>query len=177
MNNELLLLSEVLLDVCSEKSLTIATVESCTGGLVSARLTSVPGSSRVVLGGVVAYADEVKRGLLGVDETLLAAHGAVSEPVARALASGARARLGATWGIGVTGIAGPGGGSATKPVGTVHLAVDGPVAGEAVHYVSRFPGDRERVRRLSSQTAREMLRRRLVGLAPLGSPGRARDDD
>ena len=139
---------------------TVATAESCTGGLLAARLTEVPGSSEYFLGGVVAYANEVKEGLLGVSAADLAAAGAVSEPVARALAAGARRVLGAGYGLGVTGVAGPGGGSDDKPVGTVHLALATPV--DVHHRAVRFPGDRQRVRWQATQLALEMLRRELV---------------
>jgi nicotinamide-nucleotide amidase len=149
---------------------TVATAESCTGGLVAARLTAVPGSSDYVLGGVVAYANAAKSELLGVAPEVLREHGAVSEPVARALAAGARARLGADWGIGVTGVAGPGGGSDEKPVGTVHHAVAGP-GGVVVHRLARFPGDRERVRWQASQLGLELLRRALLRAAAEATPG------
>ncbi len=144
-----------------EAAATVATGESCTGGLVAARLTEVPGSSDYVLGGVVAYANEVKESLLGVPPDLLREHGAVSEPVARALAAGARAAAGATFGIGITGVAGPGGGSESKPVGTVHVALAGP-EGDLVHRQARFPGERQRVRWQTSQLALELLRRELL---------------
>lgn len=144
-----------------EAGATVATGESCTGGLVAARLTEVPGSSDYVLGGVVAYADEVKESLLGVPPDVLREHGAVSEPVARALAAGARAATGATFGIGITGVAGPGGGSESKPVGTVHVALAGP-EGDLVHRQARFPGERQRVRWQTSQLALELLRRELL---------------
>lgn len=140
---------------------TVATGESCTGGLVASRLTNVAGSSDYFLGAVVAYANEVKEGLLNVPAELLRTHGAVSEPVARALAAGAQRVLGATFGIGVTGVAGPGGGSADKPVGTVHVAVAGP-EGDLQHRHACFPGDRQRVRWQTSQLALELLRRELV---------------
>ena len=103
---------ELVLNACRERGLTLATAESCTGGLVAARLTSVPGSSDVFLGAVVAYADEVKAVELGVPENVLQAHGAVSAEVAAAMATGARARLGADVAVAVTGVAGPGGGTA-----------------------------------------------------------------
>src|SRR5204863_8369624 len=122
------------------------------------------GSSDYFVGGVVAYSNALKQRLLGVSETLLREHGAVSEPVARALAEGACRALGADFGIGVTGIAGPGGGSAEKPVGTVHVAV-AQRNGETTHRLVRLPGDRERVRKFSSQLALEMLRRQLLGAA------------
>ena len=139
---------------------TVATAESCTGGLLASRLTEVAGSSDYFLGAVVAYSDEVKVGLLGVTREDLAAHGAVSEPVARALAAGARRVLRTDYGIGITGIAGPTGGSPEKPLGTVHLALAGPA--EVAHRAVRFPGDRQRVRWQATQLALEMLRRELV---------------
>jgi nicotinamide-nucleotide amidase len=154
-------LEEVVGRLLREQGSTVATGESCTGGMVTARLTEVPGSSDYVRGGVVAYANDVKEGLLGVPAELLRAHGAVSEAVARALAAGARDRVGATWGIGITGVAGPGGGSEAKPVGTVHVALAGP-EGYELHREARFPGDRQRVRWQSSQLALELLRRELV---------------
>jgi nicotinamide-nucleotide amidase len=150
----------------AERGQTVAVAESCTGGLISERLTRVAGSSAYVLGGVVAYANAVKSSLVGVEAGVIAAHGAVSESVARALASGACRVVGADWGIGVTGIAGPGGGSAEKPVGTVFLSVA--CAGEVVSVAQlRLPGDRERVRLGASQFALEMLRRAVFALPPL----------
>ena len=143
---------------------TLATAESCTGGLIAERVTAVAGSSDYFLGGVVAYSNALKQRLLGVPETLLQTHGAVSEPVARALAEGACRVLGSDFGIGVTGIAGPGGGTPEKPVGTVHVAV-AQTGGGTVHRLVRLPGDRERVRKFSSQLALEMLRRQLLGAA------------
>ncbi|HVR27913.1 MAG TPA: competence/damage-inducible protein A [Thermoanaerobaculia bacterium] len=142
---------------------TLAVGESCTGGLVAERLTRVPGSSAWFLGGAVAYSNPAKTALLGVPGELLAREGAVSEATAGALARGARQRFDASWGIGVTGIAGPGGGSEAKPVGTVHIAVTSE-NGSLVHRRAVYPGDRERVRWLSSQWALDMLRRRLLGL-------------
>jgi len=134
----------------------VALAESCTGGLLAELLTAVPGASEVFGLGVVAYADEAKTQLVGVPPQLLAAHGAVSEPVARAMADGIRARSGAAFGVGITGIAGPGGGSPDKPVGTVHLALAGP--GGTSHFRRRFPGDRERVRRIAAFDALDQLR-------------------
>lgn len=148
---------------------TLATAESCTGGMIAERVTAVAGSSDYFVGGVVAYSNELKRTLVDVPEALLREHGAVSEPVARALAEGVCRRLGASHGIGVTGIAGPGGGTPEKPVGTVHVAV-ATRGGETVHRVVRLPGDRERVRRFTSQLALEMLRRRLVAAAEEATP-------
>ena len=136
---------------------TIAVAESCTGGLLGGRLTAVPGSSSQVLGGVIAYDNRIKVEQLGVPAALLAEHGAVSEPVARAMATGVRTRFGADVGIGVTGVAGPGGGSAEKPVGTVWVAVD--VAG-AVHAVRPvLPGDRAEIRHRATQIGLDRVRR------------------
>ncbi len=135
----------------------VATAESCTGGLVAQLLTSVPGSSGAFDLGVVVYSYEAKTELVSVPAALLAAHGAVSEPVARALAEGARARGKATWGIGITGIAGPGGGTPEKPVGTVHLALAGP--GGTSHLQRLYRGDRDRVRRSTAFEALFLLLR------------------
>lgn len=137
----------------------VALAESCTGGLLASLLTAVPGASAVLDLGVVAYANQVKTSLLGVDDGLLAAHGAVSEPVARALAEGVRRAAGATWGLGLTGIAGPGGGTAEKPIGTVHLALAGPRGTEAVARLYR--GDRDRVRRAAAFESLDLLLRAL----------------
>jgi nicotinamide-nucleotide amidase len=134
----------------------IALAESCTGGLLASLVTAVSGASAVFDLGVVAYANGMKAAVLGVPEALLAAHGAVSEPVARALAEGARARAGATWGVGITGIAGPSGGTPEKPVGTVHLAIAGPDGTRAL--ARRYPGDRDRVRRNAAYDALNELR-------------------
>ncbi len=139
----------------------VALAESCTGGLVAEMLTRVPGSSDVFGLGVVAYANEAKSGLVGVPPELLAAHGAVSEPVARALAEGIRGAGKATWGIGITGIAGPSGGTPEKPVGTVFVALAGPGGTEVVHRVWR--GDRDRVRKTTAYEALDMLRRATRG--------------
>ncbi|MCG5433265.1 competence/damage-inducible protein A [Mycobacterium sp. MYCO198283] len=140
----------------------IATAESCTGGLLSARLTEAAGASDYVAGAVVAYANDAKVGLLGVDDALIEAHGAVSEPVAEAMAAGALARFGADTAVAITGIAGPGGGSAEKPVGTVCFSVQ--LAGEApVTRTLRLPGDRGDVRDRSTTVALHMLRRALRG--------------
>lgn len=135
----------------------VALAESCTGGLLAELLTDVSGASAVLDLGVVAYANAVKERLLGVDGAVLAAHGAVSEPVARAMAEGARRVGEATWGIGITGIAGPTGGTPEKPVGTVHLALAGPGGTEAVARLYR--GDRARVRRAAAFEALDLLRR------------------
>ncbi len=153
-------LESVVGRLLTDAGLTVTTAESCTGGLVAERLTRVPGSSAYFLGGVVSYTNELKTRLLGVPAAMIAAHGAVSEPVARAMAKGARDRFGADYGVGITGVAGPGGGSDDKPVGTVHIAAACPSV--ALHRKVRFPGDRERVRRQSSQLALDLVRRDLL---------------
>ena len=140
----------------------IATAESCTGGLLAARLTDRPGSSAYVAGGVVAYANEAKSELLGVDPDLIATHGAVSEPVADAMAVAALNRFGADTAIAITGIAGPGGGTDDKPVGTVCFTVR-LVDGETFTRTIRLPGDRSDIRERSTTVAMHMLRRALSG--------------
>jgi nicotinamide-nucleotide amidase len=144
--------------------LTVATGESCTGGLLAARLTERPGSSAWVLGGVVAYANSAKEQLLGVPAAVLAEHGAVSPEVAAALAEGARSRFGADIGVGITGIAGPDGGTPGKPVGTVHICVAGPDGREL--RALRLPGSRTSVRERSVTMAMHLLRAQLVGGPP-----------
>ncbi|HET9179886.1 MAG TPA: competence/damage-inducible protein A [Terriglobia bacterium] len=138
---------------------TLATAESCTGGLLGERITRVPGSSEYYLGGTVCYSNELKTKFAGVSPKLLEACGAVSRPVAQALAEGIRRKANASIGIGITGIAGPGGGTETKPAGMVFIAVADDRGTEVREF--HFPGDRERVRLLSSQFALEMLRRRI----------------
>jgi nicotinamide-nucleotide amidase len=137
----------------------LAVAESCTGGLLAELVTRVPGASAVFELGVVAYANSMKERVVEVPAALLAANGAVSEPVARALAEGARRIAGATWGIGITGVAGPSGGTPEKPVGTVHLALAGPTGTEPFQRLYR--GDRERVRRHAALEALDLLRRKL----------------
>ena len=153
-------LAEVVLGLCRAKGLTIAVGESCTGGMLGERLTAIPGSSDVVVGGVIAYSNEIKTAMLGVDAAVIAEHGAVSEPVARAMAEGARDRLKASIGVGITGIAGPGGATPGKPVGTVDLAIAGPWPTEARR--SQFIGDREEIRYRASQAALNMIRLHLT---------------
>jgi nicotinamide-nucleotide amidase len=166
-------LESVVGRLLAERGQTVATGESCTGGLVAERLTRVPGSSTYVRGAAVAYSNDAKRAILGVPAGTIASEGAVSEATAAALARGAIERFEADWGIGITGIAGPGGGSEEKPVGLVHIAVAGP-DGSLVHRRPVFPGDRERVRWQSSQWALDLLRRRLAGLSEGPQPwGRA----
>ena len=140
----------------------IATAESCTAGLLSARLTELPGSSSYVAGGVVAYADEAKVELLGVDPELIDAHGAVSEPVAEAMAEGALRRFRADTAIAITGIAGPGGGTEDKPVGTVCFSVL-VAGGRTLTRNARLPGDRADIRERSTTVAMHLLRRALSG--------------
>jgi PncC family amidohydrolase len=148
----------------ADRGLTVATAESCTGGLLAARLTERPGSSAWVLGGVTAYANSAKEQLLGVPAEVLAEYGAVSPEVAVALAEGARARFGADIGVGITGVAGPGGGTPDKPVGTVHICVAGPDGTEL--RALRLPGSRTAVRERSVTRAMHLLRTMLVGGPP-----------
>ena len=155
----LLDLAEVVLAACRARSMHIAVAESCTGGMLGERLTAIPGSSDVFLGGVIAYNNAVKREQLGVLAETLESSGAVSEEVSRALASGVRERLRADIGVGITGIAGPGGGTEAKPVGTVWVAVD--VGGQVTTYGGRLIGDRAEVRFRATQVALEMIRRQL----------------
>ena len=157
-------LAEVAVEELRRQGQTLATAESCTGGLVSARLTDVPGASDAFVGGVVSYSNDVKEHQLGVPLDVLVEYGAVSEEVARAMASGVRTRLAADWGIGITGIAGPTGGTQNKPVGLVHWAVAGPGGVWAEHRV--FPGDRSVVREWSLNNALDLLRRRLTADSP-----------
>jgi len=158
-------LPHVVVGLLRERGLTLALAESCTGGLLSARLTDVPGASAVLERGFVTYSNRAKVEETGVDPALLERHGAVSEEVAAALAAGARRVAGADVGVGITGIAGPDGGTAEKPVGLVFVAASG-AAGTRVRR-SIFPGGRERVRFQATQVALEMLRRGLLGLPPL----------
>jgi nicotinamide-nucleotide amidase len=150
---------ELVLELCRQRGLTLATAESCTGGLVAARLTSVPGASDVFLGAIVAYANEVKEAGLGVPAKVLRAHGAVSAETAAAMASGARSRLGADVGIGVTGVAGPGGGTAEKPVGRVYIHAEAPDGSHGIEFT--FPADRQSIRRRATVAALHLVRRLL----------------
>jgi len=149
-----------LIELCAARGLTLALAESCTGGLAAELITSVPGSSRVFRGGVVAYDNAVKTALLGVDAELIRAHGAVSTEVARAMAEGARRRLDAGVALSFTGIAGPDGGTAEKPVGLVHFAVSTDTRLVAAERV--FPGTREQVRRRAVFAGFSLLRRELL---------------
>ncbi len=150
-------LEEVVAKSLNLRGATIAVAESCTGGLLAERLTRIPGSSSYFLGGVVCYSNDLKTAWADVPKELIEAKGAVSVEVARALAEGIRRRTGAVLGLGVTGVAGPGGGSAEKPVGTVHISLADDSNGEVRS--ARFPGDRERIRWQASQTALDMVRR------------------
>jgi nicotinamide-nucleotide amidase len=149
-------------DLLAGAGLRIAVAESCTGGLVTSRLTDVAGSSRYVERAVVTYANEAKTELLGVPEEMLAQHGAVSEPVALAMAGGVRTRARVDVGLGVTGIAGPGGATPGKPVGTVAIAAITPAATRSRLF--RFHGEREQVKFQASQAALDMVRRMLSGV-------------
>jgi nicotinamide-nucleotide amidase len=150
-------LEEVVARVLTENRATVAVAESCTGGLLAERLTKIPGSSSYFLGGVVCYSNELKTSLVGVPQSLLEAKGAVSSEVALALADGIRKRTGATLGVGVTGVAGPGGGTPEKPVGLVHIGLADEHGPRERAY--RFPGDRERIRQFASQSALDAVRR------------------
>ena len=149
----------------------MATAESCTGGLVAERMTRVAGSSAWFVGSAVTYADRLKVDLLGVDRQLIESRGAVSREVAEAMSKGVRRRLGSDYGLAVTGIAGPSGGSQEKPVGTVHIALAGPADGAPAHRLLSLPGDRRRVRQLTSQWALDLLRRRLLAEGGAGAAG------
>ena len=153
-------LEEILVKLITERQATLATAESCTGGLLANRITNVPGSSKVLLAGYVCYANEAKIDILNVDAKLIEQLGAVSEEVARAMAAAARKRAGSTYALSTTGIAGPDGGSKEKPVGTVYVALaDGKETSVRKLF---FPSDRETFKQLVAQVAFEMLRRKLV---------------
>jgi nicotinamide-nucleotide amidase len=156
-------LAALVLQAARDQGVRLAVAESCTGGLVGTRLTEIPGSSDVFLGGVIAYDNALKRDLLGVPDSVLTEHGAVSEPAARAMAEGAAKRFAVRAAVAVTGIAGPGGGSEEKPVGTVWIAcaLDGVVRSRR----SVFPGSRHEVRARAAQASLLLLYRALKGLA------------
>jgi nicotinamide-nucleotide amidase len=150
-------MEEVVARVLTENRATIAVAESCTGGLLAERLTNIPGSSSYFLGGIVCYSNELKSALVDVPAELIESKGAVSPEVALALADGIRKRTGATIGVGVTGIAGPGGGTPEKPVGLVHIGIADERGPRERRF--QFPGDRERIRMHASQTALDSVRR------------------
>lgn len=153
-------LEQIVLYYLEMRGATLSVAESCTGGLIAERLTSISGSSRSFLGGAVVYSNELKTEFAGVPEELIEEKGAVSREVATALAEGIRRRCRSTYGIGVTGIAGPGGGSEEKPVGLVYIAISDGVQTDVVE--KNFAGDRERIRFYSSQQALDMIRRKLM---------------
>jgi nicotinamide-nucleotide amidase len=152
-------LEQIVIYYLGLRQSTLAVAESCTGGMVAARITSVPGASRYFLGGAIVYADTLKNAFAGVTAEMIAQHGAVSAEVAKALANGIRLRTGATLGLAVTGIAGPTGGTEEKPVGLVHIALSDATKTESIE--KHFRGDRQRVRDWTTQQALDLLRRRL----------------
>ena len=160
-DKELMVKAEEILSIGRDRHLRIAAAESCTGGLIAALLTEIPGSSSVIGRSFVTYSNRAKREVLGVNADLLKQHGAVSEPVARQMAEGIRSRAETTFGLATTGIAGPGGGSAEKPVGTVHMALATPSGTH--HRMLRFSGNRSRVQSLASAAVLDLLRRHLQG--------------
>jgi len=153
-------LEQIVVYYLELKQETLAVAESCTGGLLSQRITSISGSSRSFLGGAVVYSNELKADFAWVPPQLIADHGAVSAEVAEAMAQGIRRRVGATMGVGITGIAGPGGGTEEKPVGLVYVAVS--YANKTESRECNFTGDRDRIRLWASQQALDMIRRRLM---------------
>lgn len=157
-------LETVVVETLIARGATLAVAESCTGGFIANKLTNVPGASRVFLAGYVTYANEAKTSALGVDAALIAAHGAVSEPVVRAMAEGAVRAAGAKFGLATTGIAGPDGGSEEKPVGTVFIAL-AEAGKDTVVQRHCFPTDRETFKQLTGQTVLDLLLRRLDGRA------------
>lgn len=156
-------MEEIVGGLLRDRGLTISAAESCTGGLLLSRLTEVPGSSGYVLGGAVTYSNDLKSLFADVPPAMIAQHGAVSEPVAVALAEGIRSRTGASFGVGITGIAGPDGGTAEKPVGTVAVALAGEQMAARVRTLSLI-GGRQLIRFQSTQAALDMVRRQLLGI-------------
>ena len=153
-------LEQIVLYYLGLRQATLAVAESCTGGMIAERITSIPGSSRSFLGGAVVYADALKASFAGVPPELIAQRGAVSAEVAEALATGIRLRTGATLGVGVTGIAGPGGATESKPVGRVYIAVSDAQKTESIERT--FRGDRTRIREFTAHQALDLVRRRLM---------------
>ena len=154
-------LAAVVLDLLRARGWTVAVAESCTGGMLGMRLTAIPGASDAVLGGTIAYRNDVKVRELGVSQPDLDAYGAVSEPVVRQMARGVRERFGAQVGLAITGVAGPGGGSPEKPVGMVWVAIDTPDGARVV--MPRMVGDRDEIRRRATQAVLNLLRKSLAG--------------
>ena len=157
-------LEEVVVKLLAKRNQTLASAESCTGGLIANRITNVPGASRVFVAGYVCYANQAKTDMLNIDPKLIETHGAVSEPVARALAEDARACARSDYALSTTGIAGPTGGSPEKPVGTVYIAL---ASADSDMIVKKFffPTDRETFKQLAAQTALDLLRRRILNSA------------
>jgi nicotinamide-nucleotide amidase len=153
-------LEQIVLFYLGLRQATLATAESCTGGIIAQRITAVPGSSRSFLGGAIVYSNELKTSFAGVPPELIEEHGAVSEEVAKALAAGIRQRTGATIGLGITGIAGPTGGTDTKPIGLVYIAVSDAQRTDVLERT--FRGSRTRVREWAAQQALDLVRRRLM---------------
>jgi nicotinamide-nucleotide amidase len=153
-------LEEVIVKLLTHRNQTLAVAESCTGGLLANRITNVPGASAVFLAGYVCYANQAKIDMLNIDPQLIEKHGAVSEEVARALADQARACASSDYALATTGVAGPGGGSPEKPVGTVYIALAR--AGKTIARKFFFPTDRETFKQLAAQAALDLLRRRLI---------------
>ena len=151
--------AEIVLGLCRARGLRLATAESCTGGMVAARLTAVPGASDVFVGSIVAYANAVKEASLGVPARLIEEHGAVSAEAAAAMAHGLRERLGADVAVAVTGVAGPGGGTAEKPVGLVFAHAVGPDGEKSVR--TELPGDRDLIRGRATAASLHLVRRLL----------------
>jgi nicotinamide-nucleotide amidase len=154
-------LEAVVVGLLKQRKETLATAESCTGGLIANQITNVSGASEVFLAGYVTYANSVKSDVLNVDSKLIEKHGAVSEAVAGAMAEGARTRAAATYGLATTGVAGPTGGSDEKPVGTIYIAL-APGDSETVVRKLFYPTDRETFKQLAAQAALDLLRRRLL---------------
>jgi competence/damage-inducible protein CinA-like protein len=151
----------VVVKLLTQRKQTLATAESCTGGMIANQITNVPGASEVFLAGYVTYANSAKSDVLNVDPKLIERHGAVSEPVARAMAKGARTRADSTYGLATTGIAGPSGGSDEKPVGTVYIALTS-TESDTIAKKFFFPTDRETFKQLASTAAVDLLRRKLL---------------
>ena len=154
-------LEAVVMKLLNQRQETLATAESCTGGLIANSITNVPGASEVFLAGYVTYANNAKSDILNVDGKLIEKQGAVSDPVARAMAEGARARAGSTYALATTGIAGPTGGSDEKPVGTVYISLASQRS-ETIAKKFFFPTDRETFKQLAAQTALDLLRRKII---------------
>jgi nicotinamide-nucleotide amidase len=154
-------LEEVVVKLLAQRDQTVAVAESCTGGLLANRITNVPGASEVFLAGYICYANQAKIKMLDVDSQLIEKHGAVSEEIARELSEHARARAGSDYALATTGVAGPGGGSPEKPVGTVYIALSG--SGETIVKKLFFPTDRETFKQIATQSALEFLRRKIIG--------------